>query len=57
MIAGVAAGIANYFNLPVLFVRFLWVLLLLPGGLPGLIPYFVLWLLMPSEEKTYNEAR
>lgn len=49
-IAGVALGLANYFNLDVTLVRVIWVLLLLPGGLPGLVPYLICWLLIPEEE-------
>ena len=49
MIAGVAGGLAEYFGLPVPLVRFLWLLLLLPGGIPGLLPYLVCWLLIRSE--------
>lgn len=48
-IAGVAMGIANYLNIDVTVVRILWILLLLPGGLPGLIPYIIFWLAMPEE--------
>ena len=40
---------AERFGLPVFLVRLLWLLLLLPGGLPGLIPYLVCWVLIPSE--------
>lgn len=50
MIAGVAAAFANYFGLDVSLVRLLWVLLLLPGGLPGLIPYIICWLIIPEEK-------
>jgi phage shock protein PspC (stress-responsive transcriptional regulator) len=50
IIAGVAKGIADRFGLPVMLVRFIWILLLLPGGVPGIIPYIVLWLLLPSED-------
>lgn len=49
-IAGVALALSNYFNVDVTVLRILWILLLLPGGLPGLIPYFLLWLVIPSEE-------
>jgi phage shock protein C len=49
-IAGVALALANYFNIDVTIFRIIWVILLLPGGLPGLIPYFLLWLLIPSED-------
>jgi phage shock protein C len=50
IIGGVAIGIANYFKIDVVLVRILWVLLLLPGGLPGFIPYVICWIIMPSEE-------
>ena len=49
IVAGVAGGLAERFGLPIFLVRLVWVLLLLPGGLPGLIPYALLWLIMPSE--------
>ena len=48
-VAGVAQGMANYFGVDVTFVRLIWVLLLIPGGAPGLIPYLVCWLVIPSE--------
>lgn len=49
MIAGVAAGLAERYGLPVWLVRLVWLLLFLPGGLPGIIPYLILWVLMPQE--------
>ena len=49
MLGGVAAGLAYRFGLPVWLVRLGWLLLFLPGGLPGILPYVVLWLLIPSE--------
>ena len=49
-LAGVCAAFANYFNLDVTLVRIIWVLLLLPGGLPGLVPYLICWLVIPEEE-------
>lgn len=48
-IGGVAAALANYFDADVTLVRIVWVLLLLPGGLPGLIPYLIMWALIPEE--------
>jgi phage shock protein C len=50
VIAGVAMGLANYFNVDVVFVRLIWVLLFLPGGLPGILPYIVCWIVIPSEK-------
>ena len=49
--AGVCAGLADYFNIDVVIVRIIWVFLLAPGGLPGIVPYLLLWLIMPAEEK------
>jgi phage shock protein C len=50
VLAGVCAAFANYFKIDVTLVRVIWVLLLLPGGLPGLIPYLLCWMVIPSEE-------
>lgn len=49
MIAGVAAGLAERFGLPIWLMRLVWFILLWPGGLPGLVPYLVLWIVMPLE--------
>jgi phage shock protein PspC (stress-responsive transcriptional regulator) len=49
IIAGVAGGMAERFGVPVWLMRLLWLLLLLPGGVPGVVPYLILWVLIPSE--------
>jgi len=49
-IGGVAAGFANYFGVDVTLVRIIWILLLLPGGLPGFIPYMICWIMIPAEK-------
>ena len=36
-------------SLPVWLVRLFWLILFLPGGLPGVVPYLILWILIPSE--------
>ena len=46
-LGGVCSGMAEYFDIDVVFVRLIWVFLLIPGGFPGFIPYAVLWILMP----------
>jgi phage shock protein C len=48
-IAGVCAGIAEYFDIDPTIVRIIFVILLLPGGFPGLIPYLILWIVIPEE--------
>ena len=47
MIAGVCGGIAEYFNIDPVIVRIITVILLLPGGLPGFLPYVILWIVVP----------
>ena len=49
LVAGVAGGMAAYFGLDPIIVRLVWVLLLLPGGVPGLVPYIICWLVIPAE--------
>ncbi|HRF28454.1 MAG TPA: PspC domain-containing protein [Candidatus Saccharibacteria bacterium] len=48
-IAGVCGGIAEYFDIDPTIVRIIFVALLLPGGLPGLLPYLILWVVVPTE--------
>jgi phage shock protein C len=47
-IAGVCGGIAEYFGVDPTIIRIIAVILLLPGGFPGLIPYLLLWLVIPE---------
>jgi len=49
VLGGVAAGMANYLGIDVTVVRIIWVMLLIPGGLPGILPYLIFWVVMPSE--------
>lgn len=47
-IAGIAGGMAEYFNVDPTLMRILWLLVALPGGLSIFI-YFVLWIVIPEE--------
>ncbi|HEX6292620.1 MAG TPA: PspC domain-containing protein [Herpetosiphonaceae bacterium] len=49
IIAGVCGGLGEYFGIDPVIIRFLFILMLLPGGVPGLLPYVILWLVMPEE--------
>ncbi len=53
MLAGVAAGLGNYFGVDVLIIRLLFVIATFAGGW-GILIYIVLWLLVP-EAKTSSE--
>lgn len=48
MIAGVCAGIANYFNVDPTIVRLAFLVMALAGG-PGILLYFILWIIIPQE--------
>lgn len=50
IIAGVCAGIASYLNVDVTLIRLIAVLLLVPGGIPGILPYIICVLVIPSEK-------
>lgn len=49
ILGGVCIGLANYFDKDVTLIRLIFALLLVPGGLPGLIPYIICWIVIPSE--------
>ena len=49
IVAGVCGGLGDFFGINPLWFRLLLVVALLPGGLPGIIPYAVLWIVVPSE--------
>jgi len=47
MVAGVAGGLAKYFDIDTTIVRVLFVLFALAGG-PGILAYIILWIVMPE---------
>jgi phage shock protein C len=49
MIAGVCGGLAEYFGIDPVIIRIIAFILLLPGGFPGLLPYIILWIIVPLE--------
>ena len=51
-VAGVCAGLADYFDVDVVFVRFLWVVLtIVPGAIiGGVLAYLAAWLVMPETD-------
>ena len=48
MVAGVCGGIAAYLGWSPIIIRLIFLFLMLPGGLPGLLPYIILWIIMPK---------
>jgi phage shock protein PspC (stress-responsive transcriptional regulator) len=50
MIAGVCAGIANYFNLDPTLIRLLWVLFTAISLGAGLLAYLIAWIVIPRKK-------
>ena len=48
LVAGVCGGLAAFTGINVFWFRLGFVILLIPGGLPGLIPYLILWVVIPK---------
>ncbi|HBG16517.1 MAG TPA: PspC domain-containing protein, partial [Firmicutes bacterium] len=48
MIAGVAGGLAEYFDIDVVLVRLLWVLAFFFGG--GIFAYLIAWIVIPKRK-------
>lgn len=49
VIAGVCGGLAAFFGISPFWFRLAFLLLMLPGGLPGLLPYLLLWIIIPKK--------
>jgi len=52
VLGGVSGGLAHYFNIDVVWVRLIWVLLVLAGLGSGIIVYIVLWAILPEAKST-----
>lgn len=53
-IAGVCAGVAEYFDVDVTLVRVVWLVCALFGG-GGVLAYLIAWIVMPEEpERVYH---
>ncbi len=49
IVAGVCGGFAEFFGISSFWFRLLFLILLLPGGLPGFLPYVILCIVIPNE--------
>ena len=47
IVGGVCGGLAEFYGVSSFWFRLLFLILLMPGGLPGLIPYLLLWVIIP----------
>ncbi len=49
VIAGVCGGLGEYFGISAFWFRLAFLIALLPGGVPGLLLYVLMWIIIPSE--------
>jgi len=49
IIAGVCGGLAEFYGISSFWFRLALVIAFIPGGVPGLLIYFILWMIIPSE--------
>ena len=50
MIAGVAGGLSEFTGIAAFWFRLAFIIALLPGGVPGITAYLILWIVMPPED-------
>lgn len=50
-IGGVCGGLAEFFGISSFWFRLGFLLALIPGGVPGLLPYLLLWIIVPKAPK------
>ena len=49
IIAGVCGGLGDFFGISAFWFRLGFLIALLPGGVPGILPYVIAWIIIPSE--------
>lgn len=49
VIFGVCGGLAEFFGISAFWFRLAFLIALIPGGVPGIGLYLLLWLIVPSE--------
>lgn len=49
VVAGVCGGLAEFYGISAFWFRLAMVIAFIPGGVPGLLIYFILWMIIPKE--------
>ena len=49
ILAGVCGGLAQFFGLSAFWFRLAMLIAFIPGGVPGILLYLLLWIIIPSE--------
>jgi phage shock protein C len=49
MVAGVCGGLGHFFGISPAWFRLAFLIALIPGGVPGILVYLLMWIIVPSE--------
>lgn len=49
ILLGVCGGLAEFFGVSAFWFRLAFLIALIPGGVPGILLYLLIWLIVPSE--------
>jgi phage shock protein PspC (stress-responsive transcriptional regulator) len=49
VVAGVCGGLAEFFGVSAFWFRLAFLLALIPGGVPGILVYIIMMIIVPSE--------
>jgi len=49
IIAGVCGGLGDFFGISSFWFRLAFLLALIPGGVPGILIYLIMWIIIPVE--------
>ena len=49
IIAGVCGGLGDFFGISATWFRLAFLIALIPGGIPGFLVYFIMWIVVPNE--------
>ncbi len=49
ILAGVCGGLAEFFGISAFWFRLAFLIAAIPGGVPGVLIYLLLWIMIPSE--------
>ena len=48
VVAGVCGGLSEFYGISAFWFRLAFVIAAIPGGLPGILLYLILWLIIPK---------
>jgi len=49
MLAGICGGLSEFFGISSFWFRLAFLIALIPGGVPGILVYLIMWMIVPSE--------